>query len=92
MSEANLSPENLPPDNLVLEHLKRIHADIAEMKRDIRDLKATNIVDLKARNISLMAAIGEMLKVTARSEERYTDFELRMERMEHHLNLEASPS
>lgn len=46
------------PENLVIEHLKRIRADIAEVKRDVRDLKASNAM--------ILGMIGELVKASAR--------------------------
>lgn len=67
------------PENLVIEHLKRIQADIAEVKRDVRDLKASNAM--------ILGMIGELVKASARGDERFASLEARVERIEHRLDL-----
>lgn len=43
--------------DLIIEHLKRIQADIADMKRDIHDMKA--------EIVSLRTIMGEFIKTDA---------------------------
>jgi hypothetical protein len=67
------------PNNLVLEHLKKIHADTAEIKRDIRDMKA--------EIISLRTIMGEFIKTDARRETDVLGLHIRIERIEARLGL-----
>ena len=67
--------------DLILEHLKRIQADVAETKRDVRDLKASSAM--------ILGMIGEMVKASARGDERFAALELRIERIESRLDLHS---
>jgi hypothetical protein len=60
-----------------------MQADVADLKRDTRDLKASNGM--------ILGMIGEMVKATARSEERFASLEVRVERIEHRLDLQDHP-
>jgi hypothetical protein len=66
---------------LILEHLKRIQADVAETKRDVRDLKASSAM--------ILGMIGEMVKASARGDERFAALEVRIERLESRLDLHS---
>jgi hypothetical protein len=66
-------------DNLVLEHLKRIQADAADIKRDVHDLKLSHAM--------LLNMVGELVKASARSDGRFASLEARVERIEHRLEL-----
>jgi hypothetical protein len=44
--------------DLILEHLKRIQSDLSDVKRDVRDLKASNAM--------ILGMFGEMVKASAR--------------------------
>ena len=66
---------------MILEHLKRIQADVAETKRDVRDLKASSAM--------ILGMIGEMVKASARGDERFASLEVRIERLESRLDLHS---
>jgi len=68
---------------LVLEHLKRIQTDVAEIKRDIRDLKGSNAM--------ILGMVGELVKATARGDERSAGLEARVERIERRLDITGAP-
>lgn len=67
------------PDNLVLEHPKKIQGSLADMRRDTRDVKASNAM--------ILGMIGEMVKASARDDERCVRLEARRERLEHRFDL-----
>jgi hypothetical protein len=69
---------------LTLEHLKRIQTDLAETKRDIRDLKATTAM--------VLGMVGELVKASARGDERFADLEMHVERIEKRLDIADVPS
>ncbi|HTV54287.1 MAG TPA: hypothetical protein VMI06_05165 [Terriglobia bacterium] len=69
--------------DLVLEHLKRIQADMAEMKRDIRELKGTCSTTL--------GIVGELVKSEAREQARFSELEVRIERIERRLDIHDQP-
>jgi hypothetical protein len=71
------------PTDIVLEHLKRMQTDLADLKRDVRDLKASNA--------TILGMIGELVKATGQSEGRLTTLEIRVERIEHRLDLQDRP-
>lgn len=64
---------------LVLEHLKRIHADIGELKKDTREIKASLAMQL--------TMTGELVKSSGRADERFAELEARIDRIEHRLDL-----
>ena len=67
------------PNNLVLEHLKKLQADVSDIKRDVRDVKANNSM--------LLSLFGELVKANARDDEHFAHLETRIERIESRLNL-----
>ena len=67
------------PDNLVLEILRRMQADIAAMRQDLRDMKG----DL----ISLRTIMAEFLKTDARRETDMLALQLDLERIKTRLDL-----
>lgn len=69
-------------DNLVLEHLKRIQADLSEVKRDVREVKS--------EVVSLRTIMGEFIKTDARREGSIASLELRIERIERRLDIQSS--
>jgi hypothetical protein len=66
-------------DNLVLELLRAIRADMDEIKRDLREVKS--------EVISLRVIMGEFLKADARREGSIASLEHRVERIERRLEL-----
>jgi hypothetical protein len=59
---------NPPPAELMLERLTRIHADISDVTRDVRDLKAASSVQL--------TTIGALVRGKARGDERFARLDL----------------
>jgi hypothetical protein len=78
-----MSTANTPPQDIILEHLKRIQGDLADLKRDNRDLKASNAM--------ILGMVGDLVKAAARSDERFANVEVRIERIEHRLDLQDHP-
>lgn len=74
------------PNNLVLEHLKKIQASLAEMRNTMADMRR-DTRDVKASNAMILGMIGEMVKASARDEERFAGLEARLERLEHRFDL-----
>jgi len=71
-----------PTNSLLLEHLKRIQTDLSEVKRDVREVKS----DI----VSLRTIMGEFLKADARREGNIASLEVRVERIERRLDIQAS--
>jgi hypothetical protein len=69
--------------DLVLEHLKRLQADIAEMKRNIREVKGTCATTL--------GIVGELVKSEAREHALFSELEVRIERIERRLDIYDQP-
>ena len=65
--------------DLILEHLERIQTDLAEVKRDIRDLKGSTAM--------VLGMVGELVKASARGDERFAGLEAHVERIEKRLDL-----
>ena len=71
-----------PTNSLLLEHLKRIQADLSEVKRDVRGVKS--------EIVSLRTIMGEFLKADARREGSIASLEVRVERIERRLDIQDS--
>jgi predicted nuclease with TOPRIM domain len=69
--------------DLVIEHLKRIQADLAELKRDMREVKGTCSTTL--------GIVGELVKSEAREQGRFAELEVRIERIERRLDIHGEP-
>lgn len=68
---------------LIWEALTALRTDLADMKRDIRDLRA---------NTAMMPGmIGEIIQSSARHESNCLNLEARIERIEHRLDLQDHP-
>ena len=63
-------PETI--DSLVLEHLRAIRSDIADLKHDMREVRS--------EVISLRVVMGEFIKADARRESSVASLEHRVER------------
>jgi hypothetical protein len=70
--------------DLVLEHLKRIQADITDLKHGQRDIK-TEIVAVKD-------IIGALIRSDARRDGDIAQIEDRIERIERRLDIAGTPS
>ena len=68
-------------ENLVLEILKRMQADMSSMKADISQLK-TDVAELKARMTNIEANVVGLVKVFHTFQEAVT---FRMEQFDHRL-------
>jgi len=66
--------------DIVLEHLKRIQADLGEVRRDMREVKA--------EVISLRTIMGEFIKADGRRDGSIATLEHRIARIERHLELQ----
>jgi hypothetical protein len=71
------------PTDIVLEHLKRIQADLTDLKRDMRSVK----YDIN----SLRTIMGEFIKTDAHRDTDYLDLTGRVERIERRLDLQDHP-
>jgi hypothetical protein len=79
-----MSKATTPPQDIVLEHLKRIQGDLADLKRDVRDLKASNGM--------ILGMTGELVKAAGRTDERFAELEIRVDRIEQRLGLHDQPT
>ena len=70
---------NNTPHDIILEHLKRIQGDLADLKRDNRDLKASNAM--------ILNMVGDLVKAAGRNDERFAEIEVRLDRIDDRLEL-----
>jgi hypothetical protein len=80
------------PDNkLNAENLKKIQSGITDLRNAMTDLRQ-DIRDVKASNAMILGMIGELVKSTARDDDRFARLEARVEGIEHRLDREHPPS
>ena len=74
------------PDNrLNHETLKKIQTGIADLRNPVADVRQ-DIRDVKASNAMILGMIGELVKSTARDDDRFARLEARVEDIEHRLD------
>jgi hypothetical protein len=79
------------PDNTFIhETLKKIQAGIAELRNGQADLRR-DVRDLKASNAMILGLVGEMVKGSGRENERLARIEARLDHLEHHLTERDQP-
>jgi hypothetical protein len=71
------------PDNLVLEHLKRIQTRLDTIERALSELKA--------ESVSTRAIFAEFMRTDVRREGAYLELERRIARIEMRLELHDGP-
>jgi hypothetical protein len=79
-----------PPTDIVLEHLKRVQAGIAEICSGQTDMRR-DIRSMKDEIVSLRTVMGEFIKTDARREGDYLHLSARVERIEHRLDVQDNP-
>ena len=72
--------------NLVLEHLKKIQAGMADIRSTMTDMRR-DTREMKAEIISLRTIMGEFIKTDARRETDILGLHMRIERIEARLGL-----
>lgn len=73
-------------ENLVLEHLRAIRADMASMKDDVREIKS-RVNTLEAGQSTLIQHIGHLSGMSAEQHVRYDRLLERIERLERRLEI-----
>ena len=73
-------------ENLVLEHLRAIRADMASMKDDVREIKS-RVNTLEAGQATIIQQIGHLAGMAAEQHVRYDRLLERIERLERRLEI-----
>lgn len=73
-------------ENLVLEHLRVIRADMGSIKDDVREIKS-RINTLEAGQATIIQQIGHLTGMAAEQHVRYDRLLERIERLERRLDL-----
>jgi uncharacterized coiled-coil protein SlyX len=76
-------------ENLLLEHLRAIRGDVADIKVDVRELK-NRVTTLEAGLATLMQQIGHMAGSLAQQQASFDRMVERVERIERRLDLETT--
>jgi predicted nuclease with TOPRIM domain len=79
-----------PPTDIVLEHLKKIQAGIAQLRNDNVDTRR-DIRAMKDELVSVRSIMGEFMKTDARREGDYLHLSARLDRIENRLDLQDHP-
>jgi hypothetical protein len=74
-----------PDGTFISETLKKIHARQADMRNAMTDMR-NDMRDLKASNAMILGMIGEMVKGSARDDDRFA----RIEDLEHRSDTDPS--
>lgn len=80
-SENIVSPDN----KIIFDNLKKVQAGIADLRNGQVDMRR-DIRDVKASNAMILGMMGEMVKAAARNDERFASLEARVEDIEHRLD------
>jgi hypothetical protein len=74
------------PDNkLTEETLRKIQAGQVELRNAMADLRQ-DVRDVKASNAMILNLIGDLVKATARDDDRFARIEARLDVLEHRDN------
>ena len=73
-------------ENLVLEHLRAISADLAYMKDDVREIKS-RVITLEAGQATIIQQIGHLTGMAAEHHVRYDRLLERIEKIERRLEI-----
>jgi len=73
-------------ENLVLEHLRAIRADMAYMKDDVREIKS-RVNTLEAGQATIIQQIGHLTGMAAKQHVLYDRLLERIERLERRLEI-----
>jgi hypothetical protein len=80
------------PDNKFMdEQLRKIQAGIVELRGAMTDFRS-DVRDLKASNAMILNLIGDLVKATARDDDRFARLEARVEDIEHRLDQDHLPA
>jgi hypothetical protein len=74
-------------NNLVLEHLRAIRADVGAVKEDVRELK-NRLANLEAGQATMMQHLGHQASVSAAQHLSYDRIIERIEKIERRLDLQ----
>ena len=73
-------------ENLVLEHLRAIRADMVYMKDDVREIKS-RVITLEAGQATIIQQIGHLTGMAAEHHVRYDRLLERIEKIERRLEI-----
>lgn len=73
-------------ENLVLEHLRAIRAEMGSIKDDVREIKS-RVNTLEAGQATIIQQIGHLTGMSAEQHVRYDRLLERIERLERRLDL-----
>ena len=71
-----------PDHRFIEEQLRKIQTGILELRSAMTDFRS-EVRDLKASNAMILNLIGDLVKATARDDDRFARIEARLEALEH---------
>jgi hypothetical protein len=74
-------------NNIIIEHLRAIRADIASVKDDMREMKS-RMTNLEAGQATMMQHLGHQASVSAQQHVSYDRLIERVERIEKRLEIQ----
>jgi len=74
-------------ENIILEHLRAIRADVGAVKDDVRELKS-RMANLEAGQATMMQHLGHQASVSAQQHVSYDRIIERVERIEKRLEIQ----
>lgn len=80
-----------PDKKFVEETLRKIQSGQVELRNAIADVRQ-DMREVKASNAMILNLIGDLVKATARDDDRFARLEARVEDIEHRLDRDHPPS
>lgn len=77
-------------ENLIIEHLRVIRADVAAIKEDVRELK-TRSTSLEHGQGTILQHLGHLASMLATQQASHDKFMDRVERVEKRLDIASAP-
>ena len=79
-----------PDKKFIEETLRKIQSGQVELRNAIADVRQ-DMREVKASNAMILNLIGDLVKATARDDDRFARLEARVEDIEHRLNEQDRP-
>jgi len=76
---------DIADNTFIVETLKKIQAGIAELRNGQTDIRR-DVRDLKASNAMILGVVGEIVKASGRENERFASIEARLDHLEERID------